>query len=86
MGVADLRLRPPPRGGETARGRKAGRGGPDERINLVENGQTVEPGPPLMITTTLTIVKTAGPWRRQPKAALTSNSGSAILSVLYRNF
>jgi hypothetical protein len=43
MGVADLRLRPPPRGGETARGRKVGRGGPDERINVVKNGQTVDP-------------------------------------------
>jgi hypothetical protein len=41
MGVADLRLRPPPRGGETARPRQVGSGGPDEGIDVVEDLATV---------------------------------------------
>jgi hypothetical protein len=41
MRVADLRLGPPPRAGETARGGQARRGGPDERIDLVKDAETL---------------------------------------------
>jgi hypothetical protein len=41
MGVADLRLGPPPRGGETARPGQVGGGGADEGIYVVEDGATV---------------------------------------------
>jgi hypothetical protein len=44
MRVADLRFRPPPRGCETARGRQIGRGGPDERIDLVKDAATLRQG------------------------------------------
>jgi len=45
MGVADLRFRPPPRGGETVGGRETRRRGPDERIYLVKNDRTVRRPP-----------------------------------------
>ncbi len=42
MGVADLRLGPPPRGRQPAGGREAGRGSTDEGINFVAYGRTVK--------------------------------------------
>src|SRR4051795_2774336 len=44
MRVADLWLGPPPRGCETARGRQVGRGGPDERVDLVKDAATLRQG------------------------------------------
>ncbi|GAB1817730.1 hypothetical protein HerbRD11066_08940 [Herbidospora sp. RD11066] len=48
MGVAHLRFRPPPRGGQPARGGQVGGRGADEGINVVENAETLSgPGPGL---------------------------------------
>jgi hypothetical protein len=41
MSVSDLRFWPPPSSGQTMRGRQVGRGGADERINVVEDVGTV---------------------------------------------